>query len=59
MPFAEEIKKLEDATRSMEELKVKGLLPAEQADASISALKHQLTTHSSRTRWQFRYCPGT
>lgn len=47
MPSAEEIKKLEDAIRSMEELKAKGLLPAEQADASISALKNQLATHQA------------
>jgi len=47
MPSAEEIKKLEDAIRSMEELKAKGLLPAEQADASISLLKNQLATHQA------------
>lgn len=47
MPSAEEIKKLEDAIRSLEELKAKGLLPAEQADASISALKNQLTIHQA------------
>lgn len=48
MPSAEEIKKLEDAIRSMEELKAKGLLPAEQADASISLLKNQLATHQAK-----------
>jgi len=47
MPSAEEIKKLEDAIRSMEELKAKGLMPAEQADASISVLKNQLATHQA------------
>ena len=38
---------MEDAIRSIEELKAKGLLPAEQADASISALKNQLATHQA------------
>lgn len=47
MPSAEEIRKLEDAIRCMEDLKAKGLLPAEQAEASMTALKNQLANYQA------------
>lgn len=59
MPSAEEIKKLEDAIRSMEELKANGLLPAEQADASISLLKNQLATHQAELDGDGAVAQGT
>ena len=59
MPSAEEIKKLEDAIRSMEGLKAKGLLPAEQADASISVLKNQLATHQAELDGDGAVAQGT
>lgn len=40
-----DIQKIEETIRNLQSLKEQGLLPADQADASIAALKNQLATY--------------
>ena len=43
-----EIAKIEETIRNLQKLKEQGVLPAEQADTSIAALKHQLASYSAQ-----------
>lgn len=43
-----DIQKIEENIRQLEDLKSKGLMPAELADVSIAALRSQLTTFSAK-----------
>ncbi len=43
-----EIAKIEETIRNLQKLKEQGVLPAEQADTSIAALKHQLASYSAK-----------
>jgi HrpA-like RNA helicase len=52
MSVSEERKKLEDAIRSLEDLKASGLMPAEQADASLASLRKQLATRFAQAEIQ-------
>lgn len=45
-------KKLEDAIHSLEDLKASGLMPAEQADASLASLRKQLATRFAQAEIQ-------
>jgi len=45
--MSDERKKFEETIKSLEDLKAKGLMPAEQADASIAALKAKLANYSA------------
>ena len=42
-----DIQKIEETIRNLQKLKEQGLLPADQADASITSLKNQLATYTA------------
>ena len=46
--MSDEREKIETAIHSLEDLKVRGLMPIDQADASIAALHDKLATYNAR-----------
>jgi hypothetical protein len=54
-----EIQKIEETIRNLQRLKKQGLLPTEQADASITALKNQLESYSVELDGEGVFAQGT